>query len=115
MFRPVALLLAITAACGAAPSDDPFADGEQAARPNQLPLSVPEIESAARFRAVSFADGGLLVLGRSVKFLVDHRDKAHPVVHFVNANFPGGGFFFSSRRRHTSCLSDWSSDVCSSD
>src|SRR5258705_5924243 len=24
-------------------------------------------------------------------------------------------FFTSSRRRHTSCLSDWSSDVCSSD
>src|SRR5258705_4307557 len=26
-----------------------------------------------------------------------------------------GVFFFSSRRRHTRCLSDWSSDVCSSD
>src|SRR5262245_65122798 len=26
-----------------------------------------------------------------------------------------GFFFFSSRRRHTRCLSDWSSDVCSSD
>src|SRR5438045_6746236 len=24
-------------------------------------------------------------------------------------------FFFSSRIRHTRCLSDWSSDVCSSD
>src|SRR6266498_5663045 len=24
-------------------------------------------------------------------------------------------FFFSSRRRHTSCGRDWSSDVCSSD
>src|ERR1039458_7373097 len=24
-------------------------------------------------------------------------------------------FFFSSRGRHTRCLSDWSSDVCSSD
>src|ERR1039458_9929031 len=24
-------------------------------------------------------------------------------------------FFFSSGRRHTRCLSDWSSDVCSSD
>src|SRR5262245_66359883 len=24
-------------------------------------------------------------------------------------------FFVSSRRRHTRCLSDWSSDVCSSD
>src|SRR5436853_7012177 len=27
----------------------------------------------------------------------------------------GPDFFFSSRRRHTRCLSDWSSDVCSSD
>src|SRR5947199_10140157 len=27
----------------------------------------------------------------------------------------GAVFFFSSRRRHTRCLSDWSSDVCSSD
>src|SRR5262245_12923549 len=27
----------------------------------------------------------------------------------------GNLFFFSCRRRHTSCLSDWSSDVCSSD
>src|SRR5436190_16209696 len=27
----------------------------------------------------------------------------------------GGIFFFSSRRRHTSSLCDWSSDVCSSD
>src|SRR5205814_4212759 len=26
-----------------------------------------------------------------------------------------GPTFFSSRRRHTRCLSDWSSDVCSSD
>src|SRR5205814_5569420 len=27
----------------------------------------------------------------------------------------GSWFFFSGRRRHTRCLSDWSSDVCSSD
>src|SRR2546429_6387026 len=27
----------------------------------------------------------------------------------------GGYFFFSSRRRHTRCSRDWSSDVCSSD
>src|SRR5258705_12294646 len=31
----------------------------------------------------------------------------------MNRNFVF--FFFSSRRRHTRCLSDWSSDVCSSD
>src|SRR5215470_18659229 len=29
----------------------------------------------------------------------------------LNTNF----FFFSSRRRHTRCYRDWSSDVCSSD
>src|SRR5947199_125059 len=40
--------------------------------------------------------------GRSVALAPQERDR------FV-------GFFFSSRRRHTSCLSDWSSDVCSSD
>src|SRR5436190_15588470 len=28
---------------------------------------------------------------------------------------PGLAFFFSSRRRHTRSLCDWSSDVCSSD
>src|SRR5215471_3771007 len=29
--------------------------------------------------------------------------------------FTRGPFFFSSRRRHTTSLRDWSSDVCSSD
>src|SRR5205814_7069805 len=34
----------------------------------------------------------------------------------ITGRLPGNLlFFFSSRRRHTRCLSDWSSDVCSSD
>src|SRR5258705_8250952 len=33
----------------------------------------------------------------------------------TNEPGPGAACFFSSRRRHTRCLSDWSSDVCSSD
>ena len=33
----------------------------------------------------------------------------------VHANQIGGWFFLSSRRRHTSYIGDWSSDVCSSD
>src|SRR5437899_11045740 len=33
----------------------------------------------------------------------------------VSCSSPSSLFFFSSRRRHTRCLSDWSSDVCSSD
>src|SRR5690349_12718893 len=34
---------------------------------------------------------------------------------FTGILFEIGGFFFSSRRRHTRSLRDWSSDVCSSD
>ena len=37
----------------------------------------------------------------------------------LNEDVPAGHKFalkvFASRRRHTRCLSDWSSDVCSSD
>src|SRR5262249_57651230 len=33
----------------------------------------------------------------------------------VTCGFPDCFFFFSSRRRHTRLVSDWSSDVCSSD
>src|SRR6267378_5093078 len=45
--------------------------------------------------------------------------RVRPQVAFVqdeNAeNFADAFFFFSSRRRHTRSLRDWSSDVCSSD
>src|ERR1039458_6658108 len=33
----------------------------------------------------------------------------------IEKQHQAGNLFFSSRRRHTRCLSDWSSDVCSSD
>lgn len=91
MLRRTIPLLFLGLACTAAPTDDPSFDGEKADRPSNLPLSVPSIDSAATFREISFADGGLLVMGRSVKFLIDHRDPSKPVVHFVNANFPNGG------------------------
>src|SRR5258705_953653 len=37
------------------------------------------------------------------------------MVFLCNTGYADDFFFFSSRRRHTRCLSDWSSDVCSSD
>src|SRR2546422_681188 len=42
------------------------------------------------------------------------RDYRHDVLHCL-AHGSVGFFFFSSRRRHTRCSRDWSSDVCSSD
>src|SRR5690554_1159740 len=51
------------------------------------------------------------------------RIKIIAVTHMHTDNSPAatplasltGAFFFSSRRRHTRCGRDWSSDVCSSD
>src|SRR5215204_2748727 len=40
-----------------------------------------------------------------------HHLSVHLSFHLLNVSF----FFFSSRRRHTRSLCDWSSDVCSSD
>src|SRR2546429_484711 len=42
--------------------------------------------------------------------LLQHRDLRRPA-----CCLRGQLFFFSSRRRHTRCSRDWSSDVCSSD
>src|SRR5687768_18369848 len=39
----------------------------------------------------------------------------HALFGVVDINCGECGFFFSSRRRHTRCSRDWSSDVCSSD
>ncbi len=50
-----------------------------------------EIDSAATFDALAFSGDGGLIMGKSVKFLVDARDPNKPQVHFMNANFPGGG------------------------
>src|SRR5258705_10074599 len=43
------------------------------------------------------------------------RDMSATNTTFDRKGTHGSFFFFSSRRRHTRCLSDWSSDVCSSD
>src|SRR5260221_10754813 len=45
-----------------------------------------------------------------LSFLFKH---IFPIRHFIYLLF--SSFFFSSRRRHTISLCDWSSDVCSSD
>src|SRR2546429_5453635 len=46
----------------------------------------------------------------------NHKSDSYTVISVLNQNFLHVYFFFfSSRRRHTRCSRDWSSDVCSSD
>ncbi len=61
------------------------------ARAGALPLDHPSIDSVESFTALSTPAGDLVANGRVVKFLVDLRTPATPVVHFVNGNFTTGG------------------------
>src|ERR1035438_5665615 len=45
----------------------------------------------------------------------DKKNEAKEELKLIKAQLSGIKIFFASRRRHTRCLSDWSSDVCSSD
>lgn len=54
-------------------------------------LDVPVIDSAAKFESIAFEGEDGVVLGRSVKFLIDARTPSKPVVHFMNANAPNAG------------------------
>src|SRR5260221_698075 len=57
---------------------------------------------AFRMQGVEFDNGDMYVDG--------HKSPSDVRVEFISVIF-----FFSSRRRHTRSLCDWSSDVCSSD
>src|SRR5690348_8699294 len=56
----------------------------------------------------------LYATGRNLLTISDYSG-VDPDVNTFGAGISGAGFFFSSRRRHTSWTGDWSSDVCSSD
>src|SRR5947199_10620230 len=77
-------------------------------------VAFPSISTGAyRF---PIAEAAAIALG-TVAHVVGDRPGCLDLVRFVlfSAPYLAVYLFFSSRRRHTRCLSDWSSDVCSSD
>src|SRR5688572_20305658 len=54
-----------------------------------LGLDVDVIDSASKFDAIAFKGQDGVVLGKSVKFLIDARNANAPAVHFMNANYQG--------------------------
>src|SRR2546429_2597334 len=78
---------------------DAFAEGVRK-------VATPFAPKPVVYRCLDFKPDEFLGLPGGEKY---EREAGH-----VGPN-PLLGFFFSSRRRHTRCSRDWSSDVCSSD
>src|SRR5258705_9207403 len=70
---------------------------------NTLRLSLTAKSNDRKGISLSFVTGSF----REIKAVADGKCS----LAWVNPSV----LFFSSKRRHTRCLSDWSSDVCSSD
>jgi hypothetical protein len=54
-----------------------------------LDLAAPRIDSEATFDALAFTGQDGVVIGKSVKFLIDARQPSAPQIRFMNANFDG--------------------------
>ncbi len=90
----LASALATTFACSEATEQDSgqldgqlVGAGGKADDPNTLPLASHEIRSRADFEARAFSGSGLVVMGRSMKFLIDLRDPRSPAINYMNSGF----------------------------
>src|SRR5690349_6842607 len=80
---------------------------------NFSPKGVPTDQVVEYYRRRAAAGVGLII---SEGTTVPHcAANGYPNVPQFHGEEALAGFFFSSRRRHTRSLRDWSSDVCSSD
>ncbi len=55
----------------------------------EMGLAVAALDNAAQFDAMAFTGAGSVVIGKSVKFVIDNRNPAEPTLQYLNANFDG--------------------------
>jgi len=54
-----------------------------------IDLATETMDNASQFGAMAFSGEGSVVIGRSVKFVIDNRDPSDPAIRYMNANFDG--------------------------
>src|SRR6185503_6904020 len=67
---------------------------------SQNELFYRRIVSKLQFQSLALADGGVVIQGPSMKFLIDRRDSDKPRIYFQNANFKRNGKTPDSARFH---------------
>src|SRR5256884_1261620 len=97
---------AISQAAGSLPADLPSPPTYSKSNPNDQPIMYIALTSDS-VTSGQLYDYASTQVGQRLSIL--------PGVSRVNVYGTKSAFFFSSRRRHTRCSRDWSSDVCSSD
>jgi len=102
--RLLALVCAVTATlagCAASEDDTDWgADWVDGKADGETLLSYKRITSASQFNGMALANGGVVIQGASMKFVIDRRDTAKPVVYFQNANYKKNGQTPMSARYH---------------
>lgn len=93
---------AVAAVSGCATDEDTvwpdWVDGKADGAVNQLAFT--KVTSKAQFEALALADGGVVIQGPSMKFVIDRRKPTAPKIFFQNANFKRDGKTPESARYH---------------
>lgn len=108
-------LILVLVGCAAGTDDDEGPEWVDGKADSAASLFYRRIVSENQFRALALADGGVVIQGPSMKFLIDRRDAAKPKIYFQNANYHEHGetplaaryhFYFAER-----VLADFDDDL----
>jgi len=94
LVRLMTLILAVSAglsACAIGPDDDGGPEWVDGKADGQQSIYYRKIVSKAQFQAMALENGGVVIQGPSMKFLIDRRKPSQPKIYFQNANFKDHG------------------------
>ncbi|HEU0030410.1 MAG TPA: PEP/pyruvate-binding domain-containing protein [Kofleriaceae bacterium] len=95
------IVLGALAGCAAGDADEDWgpewSDGKA---DSQQSLYYKRIVSKSQFTGMALANGGLVIQGPSMKFVIDRRNQTKPVVYFQNANYTEHGKTPESAKYH---------------
>jgi hypothetical protein len=80
-------LILVLVGCAAGTGDDEGPDWVDGKADGEQALAYRRITSENQFRGMALANGGVVIQGPSLKFLIDRRDPSDPEIYFQNANY----------------------------